>query len=161
MKKFFDENLAKGFIRANSFPAAAPILFIKKPGGGFRLCVNYKAFNAITVKNKYPLPLIQIFLNQLVKIKYFTKLNIVVVFNKIRMVEKKKNGNVTTSISDRESLPGTSAKVCAWQSGQTFHGTLGTFSSLGTLATFRTCQTFLTFTSYIYVVISQINSFFL
>ena len=59
LKKFFDKNLAKGFIRASSFPAAAPILFVRKPGVGLRLCVNYRAFNAITVKNRYPLPLIQ------------------------------------------------------------------------------------------------------
>ena len=59
LKKFLDENLAKGFISANSFPTAAPVLFPKKSGGGFPLCINYKALNAITVKNKYPLPLIQ------------------------------------------------------------------------------------------------------
>ena len=89
LKKFFDENLAKGFIKTSSFPTAAPILFVRKPGKSFRLCVNYKAFNAITVKNKYSLPLIQENLNRLAKIKYFTKLNIVAAFNKIRMVEKK------------------------------------------------------------------------
>ena len=87
LKKFLDENFAKGLIRANSSPAISPVLFIRKPGGGFRLCVNYKAFNAITVKNKYPLPLIQEILNRLTRAKYFTKLNIVAVFNKIRMTE--------------------------------------------------------------------------
>ena len=89
LKKKIDEDLAKGFIRASSFPTATPILFVKKPRGNFPLCVNYKTFNAITVKNKYPLFLIQEILNLLVKIKYFTILNIVVVFNKIKMVEKK------------------------------------------------------------------------
>ena len=87
LKKFLDENLAKGFIRASSFPAAAPILFVKKPGGGLRLCVDYRALNAITVKNRYPLPLIQETLDRLVKVKYFTKLDIVAAFNKIRMAE--------------------------------------------------------------------------
>ena len=79
--------MAKGFIRNSFFPTAAPVLFVKKPGGGFRLCVDYKTFNAITVKNKYPLFLIQEILNRLVAIKYFTILNIVVVFNKIKMIE--------------------------------------------------------------------------
>ena len=92
LKKFFDGNLAKSFIRASSFPTATPILFVKKPGLGFRLCVNYKSLNAITVKNRYPLLLIQKNLNRLVKVKYFTNLNIVVVFNKIKMV--KKNGKL-------------------------------------------------------------------
>ena len=43
LKKKIDENLAKGFIRTSFFPTAAPVLFVKKPGGNFRLCVNYKA----------------------------------------------------------------------------------------------------------------------
>ena len=90
LKKFLDENLAKGFIRASSSPAAVPVLFVRKPGGGFRLCVDYKALNAITVKNRYPLPLIQETLNRLVKVSYFTKLNIVAAFNKIRMAENEK-----------------------------------------------------------------------
>ena len=90
LKKFLDENLAKGFIRASFFPAAAPVLFVKKPGRGFRLCVNYKTFNAITVKNRYPLTLIQKKLDRLAKAKYFTKLDIVAAFNKIRMAEGEK-----------------------------------------------------------------------
>ena len=90
LKKFLDENSAKNFIRASSSPAAAPILFVKKPGKGLRLCVDYKAFNSITVKNRYPLPLIQETLDRLAKAKYFTKLDIVAVFNKIRMAENEK-----------------------------------------------------------------------
>ena len=89
-KKFLDENLAKGFIRASSFPTATPVLFVKKPGKGFRLCVNYKTFNAITVKYKYPLLLIQKTLDRLTKTKYFTKLDIVAAFNKIKMAESEK-----------------------------------------------------------------------
>ena len=90
LKKFFDENLTKSFIKTSSFPTAAPVLFGKKPGRNFRLCVNYKALNAITVKNRYPLPLIQETLDRLAKVKYFTKLNIVAAFNKIRMAESEK-----------------------------------------------------------------------
>ena len=90
MKKFFDEYLAEFFLRANSFLTAAPILFVKNPQKSFRLYVNYKKFNAIRMKNKYPLPLIQKSLNRFVKIKYFTKLNIEVVFNKIRIIENEK-----------------------------------------------------------------------
>ena len=68
-------------------PKVSPVLFVRKPGGGFRFCVDYKAFNFITVKNRYPLPLIQETLNRLTKTKYFTKLDIVAIFNKIRMAE--------------------------------------------------------------------------
>ena len=90
LKKFFDENFAKGFIRASFFLTVSPVLFARKQSGGFRPCVNYKVFNAITMKNRYPLPLIQETLDRLAKTKYFTKLNIVVAFNKIRMAENEK-----------------------------------------------------------------------
>lgn len=57
LRKFLDDNLAKGFIRVSSSPAASPVLFAKKPGGGLRFCVDYRSLNAITIKNRYPLPL--------------------------------------------------------------------------------------------------------
>lgn len=41
LRKWLDENLEKGFIRASTSPAASPVLFAKKPGGGLRFCVNY------------------------------------------------------------------------------------------------------------------------
>ena len=89
-ENFLDENLTKSFIRTSSSSTTSPVLFIRKPGGKFRICVNYKTFNAITKKNKYPLPLIQENLNRLTKTKYSTKLNIVVVFNKIKVTENEK-----------------------------------------------------------------------
>ena len=90
LKKFLDENLTKGFIRANSSPITSPVLFARKLGGSFRFWVNYKTFNAITMKNKYLLFLIQETLDRLTRAKYFTKLYIVAVFNKIRMAESEK-----------------------------------------------------------------------
>ena len=87
LKKFLDGNLTKSFIRTSSSPKASPVLFAGKPGGSFRFCVNYKAFNAITMKNRYPLFLIQETLDRLTRAKYFIKLNIVAVVNKIRMAE--------------------------------------------------------------------------
>jgi len=47
-----------GKIRRSSSPIGAPILFVQKPDGTLRLCVEYRGLNKITVKNKYPLPLI-------------------------------------------------------------------------------------------------------
>jgi hypothetical protein len=49
--------------------AAAPVLFAKKPGGGLRFCVDYWALNAITQKDRYPLPLIHETLQQISKAK--------------------------------------------------------------------------------------------
>ena len=87
LKKYLTENLNKGFIQASSSPAAAPVLFGKKPGGGLCFCVDYRALNTITIKNCYPLPLIQKMLDQLCKAVWYTKLDIVGAFNRIQMKE--------------------------------------------------------------------------
>ena len=58
LRKTLTDYLDKGFIRVSNSPAAAPVLFTKKPGGGLRFCVDYRALNRITKKDHYPLPLI-------------------------------------------------------------------------------------------------------
>ena len=58
LRKTLTEHLDKGFIRASSSPAAAPVLFAKKPRGGLRFCVDYRALNARTKPDRYPLPLL-------------------------------------------------------------------------------------------------------
>lgn len=87
LKKWLEENLAKGFIRSSKSPAASPVLFAKKPGGGLRLCVDYRGLNAITIKNRYPLPLVQETLSRLAQAKYYTTLDINSAFNRIRIAE--------------------------------------------------------------------------
>lgn len=87
LKNYLDENLKKNFIRPSSSPAASPVLFVKKPGGGLRFCVDYRGLNAITVKNRYPLPLIRETLDHITKARYFTKLDVIAAFNKLRMAE--------------------------------------------------------------------------
>jgi hypothetical protein len=62
---WLDENLQKGFIRPSSSSVTSPILFIKKPGGGLRLCMDYRALNEVSVKDRYLLPLIKETLNNL------------------------------------------------------------------------------------------------
>ena len=74
LRKWLDENLSKGFIRASSSPASAPILFVKKKDGSLRLCVDYRGLNEGTIKNRYPLPLIHETLLQLSKARYYTTL---------------------------------------------------------------------------------------
>ena len=54
LRKTLSELLSKGFIRVSSSPAAAPILFVQKPGGGLRFCVDYRALNAITKRGPVP-----------------------------------------------------------------------------------------------------------
>jgi hypothetical protein len=84
---WLDENLWKGFIRLSSSSVTSPILFVKKPGGGLRLCIDYRALNEVSVKDHYLLPLIKETLNNLQDMKYFSKIDIISVFNNIRMKE--------------------------------------------------------------------------
>ena len=51
LKTYIKNNLANGFIRASKSPAGALILFVQKPSGSFRLCVNYRGLNNLTIKN--------------------------------------------------------------------------------------------------------------
>ncbi|GKD59748.1 putative reverse transcriptase domain-containing protein, partial [Tanacetum coccineum] len=50
------ELMDKGFIRLSSSPWGAPVLFVKKKDGSFRMCIDYRELNKLTVKNRYPLP---------------------------------------------------------------------------------------------------------
>src|SRR6202035_437358 len=58
LRKYIDENLSKGFIKHSQWPTGAPILFAKEADGSLRLCVDYRGLNKLTIKNRYPLPLI-------------------------------------------------------------------------------------------------------
>ena len=87
LKSWLEENLRKGFIRPSSSAAASPVLFVKKPDGGLRFCVDYRGLNNISVKDRYPLPLTKESLNNLKGMKYFTKIDIISAFNNIRIKE--------------------------------------------------------------------------
>ncbi|WVZ80274.1 hypothetical protein U9M48_027765, partial [Paspalum notatum var. saurae] len=72
-----EEQLDKGFIRPSSSPWGCPALFVeKKDQGGKRLCVDYRPLNAVTIKNKYPLPHIDILFDQLAGAKVFSKIDL-------------------------------------------------------------------------------------
>ena len=85
LRKTLTELLDKGFIRVSNSPAAAPVLFVKKPSGGLRFCVDYRNLNRLTKKDRYPLPLIYETLRNIGKAKWFTKLDVIVAFHKIRI----------------------------------------------------------------------------
>jgi hypothetical protein len=87
-RKFLEKNFSKGFIRASLSLAASPVLFAKKPSGKLRFYVDYQALNTITIKNRYPLPLIQKTLAYFSRTKFYTKLDVIIVFNHIRIAEK-------------------------------------------------------------------------
>ena len=85
LKEYINDNLRKGFIQPSTSPAGAPILFVKKKDGGLRLCVDYRGLNKITIKNRYPLPLISEALDWLIGAKIYTKLDICAAYNLIRI----------------------------------------------------------------------------
>ena len=87
LQKYLQENLSKGFVRASSSPAGAPVLFVKKKDGSLRLCVDYRKLNEVTIKNRHPLPLINESLAQLAGAQYFTKMDLRGAYNLIRIAE--------------------------------------------------------------------------
>ena len=76
LKKQLQELLDKGYIRPSTSPWGCPALFVKKKDQSLRLCVDYRPLNAVTIKNKYPLPRIDILFDQLVGAKVFSKIDL-------------------------------------------------------------------------------------
>ena len=76
IKRQIKDLLDKGFIIPSTFPCGSPIVLIPKKDGTWRMCVDFRALNKITVKNHYPLPRIDDFLDQLKDAKYFPKLDL-------------------------------------------------------------------------------------
>lgn len=85
LRDYLDRELDKGFIRVSRSPAAAPVLFVKKPNGDLRFCIDYRGLNAVTARNRHSLPLISETLSQLSHAKYYTKLDVISAFNKLRI----------------------------------------------------------------------------
>jgi len=82
---FLEKNLCTGRIRPSKSPMAAPVFFIRKKDGSLRLVQDYHALNSMTVKNKYPLPLISKLVSQLRGARYFTKLDVCWGFNNVHI----------------------------------------------------------------------------
>jgi hypothetical protein len=70
------ELLEKGFIHPGSSPWRAPMIFVLKKDGTQRLCVDYRALNEITIKNRYPLPSIDDLFDQLCGVCVFSKIDL-------------------------------------------------------------------------------------
>ncbi|MBW0563535.1 hypothetical protein O181_103250 [Austropuccinia psidii MF-1] len=87
LRAYISENVEKGFIRPSSSSTGAPVLFVKKKDGGLRLCVDYRKLNAVTRKNRYPVPP----MNQLLTIfngsTIFSKIDLRGAYNLLRIKE--------------------------------------------------------------------------
>ena len=76
LKAQLQELLSKGFIRPSASPWGAPVLFVKKKDGSFRMCIDYKQLNKVTIKNKFPLPRIDDLFDQLQGACTFSKIDL-------------------------------------------------------------------------------------
>ena len=87
LRKTLVELLDNGFIRASSSPAGAPVIFVKKPGGGLRFCVDYRGLNAVSKKDSYPLPLIGETLKLIASAKWVSNVDVISAFHRVRIKE--------------------------------------------------------------------------
>lgn len=76
LRRQLTELLDAGFIQPSKAPYGAPLLFQHKQDGSLRMCVDYRALNKVTMKNKYPVPLVADLFDRLIKAKFFTKLDL-------------------------------------------------------------------------------------
>ena len=88
LKKQLTELLAKGLIRPSVSPFGSPVIFVRKPNGEMRLCIDYRAVNKLTVRNRYPLPRIDDLLDQLKGANCFSSLDLKAGYNQIRIQEE-------------------------------------------------------------------------
>ncbi|GKD96116.1 hypothetical protein Tco_1380013, partial [Tanacetum coccineum] len=83
----FKELQDKGFIGPSSSPWGAPVWFIKKKDGSFKMCINYRELNKLTVKNRYPLPRIDDLFDQLQWPQFFLKIDLRSGYHQLRVHE--------------------------------------------------------------------------
>ncbi|KAL0350187.1 UNVERIFIED_CONTAM: RNA-directed DNA polymerase [Sesamum radiatum] len=88
LRKQLKEMLESGIIKPAKSPYGAPVLFQKKADGSLRMCCDYRALNKITVKNKYPIPLVADCFDRLSRAKYFTKIDLRLGYWQVRIKEE-------------------------------------------------------------------------
>jgi hypothetical protein len=87
LKEHIKELLQKGFIHPSSSPWGAPVIFVPKKDGTQRLCVDYRALNEVTIKNKYPLPRIDDLFDQLCGTCVFSKIGLQSGYHQLKIRE--------------------------------------------------------------------------
>ncbi|KAJ8758515.1 hypothetical protein K2173_000236 [Erythroxylum novogranatense] len=87
LKEQLEDLLEKGFIRSSTSPWGASVLFVKKKDGTWRICIDYRRINKVTVKNKYPLPRIDDLFDQLQGATVFSKIDLRSGYHQLRIKE--------------------------------------------------------------------------
>nr|GFA78219.1 putative reverse transcriptase domain-containing protein [Tanacetum cinerariifolium] len=88
LAKQLNELSDKGFIRPSSSPWGAPVLFVKKKDGSFRMCIDYREINKLMVKNRYPLPRIENLFDQLQESSVYSKIDLRSGYHQLRVREE-------------------------------------------------------------------------
>jgi len=87
LREYIEKAIAKEWIRESKSPTSALILFVLKVDGSLRLCIDFRALNSMTIKDRYPLLLISEIMDRFVKAKRFTKLDIANACYRLRIKE--------------------------------------------------------------------------
>ncbi|WMV25474.1 hypothetical protein MTR67_018859 [Solanum verrucosum] len=87
LKEQLKDLLDKGFTRLSNSPWGAPVLFVRKKDGSLRMCIDYRQFNKVTPKNKYPLPRVDYLVDQLQGASYFSEIDLWSGYHQLRLKE--------------------------------------------------------------------------